>query len=155
MWLLKKHTGKHWGNMWGRIHWGHISVKKHYIRYSEINVSGIERQIKRERKNRQNQDQMNVICWFSTYWPFSPSLVLLHKSSASLMNVFLVISDQGGSPQTFPAQTLSPCQNFLFLSPPFFAHTNLTVHGYLVDCMYMCDCVWFLWKGGAYNNVFM
>lgn len=52
--------------------------------------------------------------WFADSAPIDhsvPLLLLLHNSFASLMNVFLVISDQGGVPTNFPT-----AQSFLSLS---------------------------------------
>lgn len=80
---------------------------------------------------------------------------------------FLLFLTREESPQTFPAHTLSHTVLTLcfFLSPPFSAHTNLTVHGYLhdswYDIVYNCVCVqvWFMWKVAKRwcmsNSVFM
>ena len=103
---------------------------------------------------------MNVICWFSTRWPFSPSLVLLHNSSASLMNVFLVISDQGGVPPDFPTtHSVTHCLNGLLLPFSSFLCTHkphrtwisawlLVWHGvYLCVCARECGSCGKLQKG--------
>lgn len=97
---------------------------------------------------------MNGIRWFSTYWLFSPSLVLLQNSSACLMNVFLVISDQGGVPLNFPStHSVTHTHSLNSLLLPFASllcthtHTNLSVVWYLDDCwnnmvcLYVCVCV--------------
>lgn len=58
------------------------------------------------------------------------------------MNVFLVISDEGGVPPTPPAHTLSKLLPFVPF-PPLFTrtHTNLTLHGYLDVCWTNSVCV--------------
>lgn len=83
---------------------------------------------------------MSVICWFSTYWPFSPSLMLLHNSSASLMNVFLVISNQGGVPPKLSQCTLSKLSPSSFLLPSWCTQTSPYMVIWMIVGITWCAC---------------
>lgn len=69
---------------------------------------------------------MNVICWISTYWPFSPSLVLLHNST----------SHECVSCYFWPGRS-SPklSQHTLLFNPsPSSLYIHISPYGYLDGC---------------------